>query len=360
MFLVALLVSAVIMLFMARPLRIEYEGAVYHITLRGNNRRIIFKQDLDRERFIQKLAESVQRFEIRIYLFCLMQNHVHLVLETPRANLSRFMHQLLTAYTVYFNRKHNESGHLMQGRFGATVVDEDDYILKLSRYVHLNPVYIRTHKNKSVRERIQILRKYRWSSYRSYIGKVQPLDFVNYGPVLEMMGKPKKKQSAVYRRFVESGISDIDAAFIETKKRSRLCIGSDECHKRIDTYYQEMLEAFDKKEDVSFRRESKAHSVEEVLSVVCEVLRVDAEALTRRSRDSFIRPVAAKVLCQFGGLTQREAAEIVGVRSGVAVCLQIRKVDELMKKDTSLKRHLAEIEQLLRQREKSANLYHKG
>ncbi len=96
---------------MARPLRIEYEGAVYHITLRGNNRRIIFKHDSDRERFIQKLAESVQQFDVRLYLFCLMENHVHFVLETPRANLSRFMHRLLTAYTVYFNRKHNESGH---------------------------------------------------------------------------------------------------------------------------------------------------------------------------------------------------------------------------------------------------------
>ena len=87
---------------------------------------------------------------------------------------------------------------------------------------------------------------------------------MNYGPVLEMMGRPKKKQSAVYRRFVECGISDIDAAFIETKKRSGLCIGSDECHRRMAAHYQEMLESFDKKEDVSFRRESKAHSVEEV------------------------------------------------------------------------------------------------
>jgi REP element-mobilizing transposase RayT len=345
---------------MARPLRVEYEGAVYHITLRGNNRRIIFKDDSDRERFIQKLAESVQQFDVRLYLFCLMENHVHFVLETPRANLSRFMHRLLTAYTVYFNRKHNESGHLMQGRFGATVVDEDEYILKLSRYVHLNPVYIKAYRNKPVRERIQILRKYHWSSYRSYIGKAKSLDFVNYGPVLEMMGRPKKKQSAVYRRFVECGISDIDAAFIETKKRSRLCIGSDECHRRMDAYYQEMLESFDKKEDVSFRRESKAHSVEEVLGVVCEVLQVNREVLTRRSKDSIIRPVVAKMLCQYSGLTQRQAAEIVGVRSGVAVCLQIRKVDERVKKDRGLQRHLAQIEKLLRQREKKGNLFHKG
>ena len=152
----------------------------------------------------------------------------------------------------------------------------------------------------------------------------------------------------------------MNISFIDTKKRSRLCIGSAECHTRMDAYYQEMLESFGKKEDVSFRRESKAHSVEEVLGVVCEVLQVNPDVLSRRSKDSIIRPVVAKMLCQYSGLTQRQAAEIVGVRSGVAVCLQIRKVDERVKKDRGLQRHLAQIEKLLRQREKKVNLFHKG
>lgn len=333
---------------MARPLRIEYQGAIYHVTLRGNNRRVIFKQDFDRERFLQKLAESVRQFDIRLYLFCLMENHVHFVLETPRANLSRFMHRLLTAYTVYFNRKHNESGHLMQGRFGATVVDENEYILKLSRYVHLNPVYLKAHRNKSVQERIQLLRHYPWSSYRSYIGKAKPLEFVRYGAVLEMMDRPRKNQAAEYQRFVESGIADIDTAFIETKGRSRLCIGSDERRARMETHYQQMLEGLDKKEDVSFRRESTVHSVEEVLGVACEVLRINREILTRRSKDSLIRPVVAKMLCQYAGLTQRQTAEIMGVSSGVAVCLQIRKVQERMSKDRDLQKHWTQIEEHLR------------
>ena len=120
---------------MARPLRLEYEGAVYHVTIRGNQRGIIFQDNEDRERFIDKLAESVQRYEVRLYLYTLMTNHTHLVFETPRGNLSQFMHRLQTAYTVFYNRKHHQSGHLMQGRFGSTVVDEDEYILKLSPYV---------------------------------------------------------------------------------------------------------------------------------------------------------------------------------------------------------------------------------
>jgi REP element-mobilizing transposase RayT len=116
---------------MARPLRLEYEGAVYHVTIRGNQRGIIFQEDSDRERFIEKLAESVERYEIHLYLYTLMTNHVHMVLETPRANLSQFMHRLQTAYTVFYNRQHKLSGHLLQGRFGSTVVKEDEYILKL-------------------------------------------------------------------------------------------------------------------------------------------------------------------------------------------------------------------------------------
>ena len=103
---------------MARTQRIEYEGAVYHVTARGNERREIFRDDADREHFLRVLGESVGRFEVRLYLFCLMANHLHLVVETPRANLGRFMHRLQTAYTIHFNLRHCRSGHLMQGRYG--------------------------------------------------------------------------------------------------------------------------------------------------------------------------------------------------------------------------------------------------
>ena len=134
------------------------------------------------------------------------------------------MQRLKTAYTVYYNRKHDRSGHLFQGRFGSTLVDEDEYVLKLSRYVHLNPVFVKANEDKTDRERIQILRAYPWSSYRSYIGHSKPLDFVDYHPVLALVNRSKKKQAGSYRRFVEAGVRDIDAAFIETKRQSRLAL----------------------------------------------------------------------------------------------------------------------------------------
>jgi len=329
---------------MARPLRIEYAGAVYHVTIRGNQRRAIFRSSQDRDRFLRQLEESVQRYDVRIYLFCLMTNHVHLVLETPRGNLGQFMHRLQTAYTVYFNHRHRQSGHLMQGRYGATLVAEDEYILKLSRYVHLNPVYIQEHRDKTTKARVTILRSYTWSSYRSYIGKVKPLSFVDYAPLWSMMGRAKQKQPAVYRRFVESGIQDIDAAFIKSKRRSRLCMGSDTFHEQIEGVYQKQVKEHDCREDVSFRHKPRICAVEDVLDSVCQVLGIERAFLLSRQRESLARPLAAKALCDYAGLTQREVAGLFGLSSGGAVSKQLARLN---RKDKTVEKLLQDVQRAI-------------
>jgi REP element-mobilizing transposase RayT len=179
---------------MARSQRIEYEGAIYHVAARGNERRDIFREDADRERFLRVLQESVTGFEVRLYLYCLMTNHIHLVLETPRANLSRFMHRLETAYTIYFNRRHRRSGHLMQGRYTARLVERDAYLLRLSRYVHLNPVFTAAMQRRTRGERVAALRGYPWSSYPNYIGGGRPPDWLECGPILATIESNKAKQ----------------------------------------------------------------------------------------------------------------------------------------------------------------------
>ncbi len=317
------------------------------MTVRGNDRRAIFRTDSDREHFVNKLGESVRQYEIRLYLFTLMNNHVHMVLETPQGNLSRFMHRLQTAYTVYFQRRHRRTGHLLQGRFGSTVVDEDEYILKLSRYVHLNPVFVKAHTKKTDSERVQILRTYGWSSYRSYIGRSARLDFVDYDPILAMMGRPKKKQPATYRRFVEAGIRDIDAAFIETKRHSRFCIGSDDRQKRAEDMYLEMVQKHDTKEDVSFRRIGHYASVNEVLTVCQDVLGVSRDFFTKRVKHSTIRPVVAFALSQYAGCTQRATAEVLGLSSGAAVSIQLKKLHFQLKSDKALQAILEQLKQRL-------------
>jgi len=147
---------------MGRPIRIEYPGALYHITSRGNEKKKIFLEDADRIKFLKILEDYHDRYGILIHGYILMDNHYHLILETPRGNLLKVMHGINSNYTGYFNRKYGRSGHLFQGRYKGIFVERDSYLLSLSRYVHLNSV------RSGLVERPE---DYRWSSYRGYIGR---------------------------------------------------------------------------------------------------------------------------------------------------------------------------------------------
>jgi len=329
---------------MARAQRIEYEGAVYHVTARGNERRAIFHNDADRERFLRVLGESVERFETRLYLFCLMTNHVHLVVETPRANLGQFMHRIETAYTVYFNRRHDRCGHLLQGRYGARLVEKDAYILRLSRYVHLNPVFTAAARKRPVRERIAMLREYRWSSYRSYIGRDRRLAFVDYDPILATVSAGPTRRAQAYRRFVESAVGQADEDFREVKNASPLSLGSEGFRERVLALYRNLLDARAGREDVAFRRRVAVLSPEEILTVVCAGLGVERAMLLRRRRNSFDRAVAARMLCQYAGLTQRQAARALGIGNGASVSGQLSRLAKELESNRSLRNRVQKME----------------
>ena len=192
---------------MARPLRIEYEGAWYHVTCRGNERLPIFRLDRDRERFLRALRQSAESYNVQIHCFVLMLNHFHLLLRTLDANLSRFMQRFNTAYTTYFNIKHARAGHLYQGRFKAILVEADAYLLELSRYIHLNPVRRKEYDGLPLEEKIKILDNYRWSSYPGYASTRKRLEFIHYTEVLAYMGGDNKKGRRRYRDFVLSGLT---------------------------------------------------------------------------------------------------------------------------------------------------------
>ena len=171
---------------MARALRMEYPGAVYHVTCRmvGSwraERARLFAGEADHERFLEALSERVARFGVRLYLFACMTNHFHLVFETPGANCSGFMQSLATAYTVYYNLRHRRHGHLLDGRFKAKLVAGDEYLLRLSRYVHLNPVRTKAWRSRPLDEQVEGLREYCWSSYPGYVDPSKKLDVVHRG-----------------------------------------------------------------------------------------------------------------------------------------------------------------------------------
>ncbi|CAI4030911.1 Addiction module toxin RelE [Nitrospira tepida] len=182
---------------MARPLRLEFPGALYHVTARGNARHAIVLDDQDRQRFLDVLARVVDRFHLLLHAYCLMDNHYHLLVETPEANLSKAMRQLNGVYTQAFNRRHRRVGHVLQGRFKAIVVDRDSYLLELCRYVVLNPV-----RAKSTRKP----ETYAWSSYRATAGLAATPPFLAVDWLLSQFGRQRLAAQRKYRAFVAEGM----------------------------------------------------------------------------------------------------------------------------------------------------------
>jgi REP element-mobilizing transposase RayT len=327
---------------MPRHLRVEFSGAICHVTIRGNARQRIFEDDRDYERFLARLAESVETYRIRLYLFCLLGNHAHLLLETPDTNLSRFMQSVETGYTVYYNLRHRRVGHLFQGRYGAKLVDGDDYLMKLSRYIHLNPVFTARMKAMPKEQRISCLRDYRWSSYRSYAGLAKELKFVTYGPVLAQMGGRKGQRKRLYREFVEGGIAGADEEFLEALKTSPHAIGGDDFLAWARDLYLQLAEKQETSEDTAFRQEARRLPSEAILDVVCRNLGITAVRLQERLRNSVARPVAAMMLSRYGGLTNRAIARMLRLKSAGSVTFQLRSASGIT--DRATKTTVAAIE----------------
>ena len=184
---------------MTRPLRLEFANAVYHLTSRGNARQGIFFNDGDRELFLQTLAHVVSRYSWICHAYCLMANHYHLLIETPKANLSIGMRQLNGVFTQSFNRRHKRVGHLFQGRFKAVLVEKESYLLELCRYVVLNPVRVKGGTKTAA---------WKWSSYRATAGLASVPEFLSTDWLLEQFGKNRRVAQKRYREFVRDGITN--------------------------------------------------------------------------------------------------------------------------------------------------------
>jgi putative transposase len=182
---------------MSRSLRIEYPGAFYHVTARGNERKAIFKAIENYDKFIGYLESGTERYGAQIHCFCLMPNHYHLLLETPLGNLHAILHYLNTSYTNYFNAKTRRAGHLLQGRYHAILVEKDSYALELSRYIHLNPVRAGLVGDPS---------RYAWSSYSVYIGIVKGWEWLEKGFILNQISSEERKAQRGYEKYVKEGL----------------------------------------------------------------------------------------------------------------------------------------------------------
>ena len=274
---------------------------------------------------LETMKGSAALYGVRAFLVCLMPNHVHLLVETPRGNLSSFMGRLLTAYSVYFNRRHQRVGHLTQGRYKAQVVEGDAYLMKLSRYIHLNPVQTKALRDLPLPERRRLLRNFPWSTYRGYAGLDEKWDWIEFEPVWGLLPKSAGERAELaYRSYVETGLATTDEDFLEAYSNARLALGPDDFRRGVEGRHLKLLKASRSKEDVAFRRAPALQSAQTICQAVATVFGVPMAELVRRKRGHPARAALCWYLVHSGGLTQRNVAELVGLQGGTAVAYQLK------------------------------------
>lgn len=189
---------------MARQLRIKYENAFYHVLSRGNNKKEVFKTDADKNKFLKIISEAHDKYKILIHSYVLMKNHYHMIIQTPVPNLSKAMQYINSKYTGYFNYANKEVGHLFQGRYKAILVDKDEYLLPLSRYIHLNPVRAGYVKNPQ---------EYQWSSFKNFLNEYDNVKWLSRSFILNVAGSKVK-----YKEYImEFEKKEIENPFLQLK-----------------------------------------------------------------------------------------------------------------------------------------------
>jgi len=271
---------------MARPLRIDYPGALHHVIVKGNNGTNIFYDDADRSKFLNIVASLIKRYKFKVYAYCLMDNHAHLLVETGNIHLSRLMAELLTVYVQYFNKKWNRKGHLLGNRYKSILVDKSAYLLILQRYIHLNPV-----KAEMVKHPINYL----WSSYRDYMGLRD--SFLEIDVILSYFNNSRKD----FKRFTLEGIKV--SYEIEPKKvQNYLVYGNENFVKKV--LHKEQKER--RKERV------KKITVKDVKLFLKEEYEFNISKVKAWSKDKRIS-VAIILLRERVHLIYRKISEILGI-----------------------------------------------
>jgi REP element-mobilizing transposase RayT len=320
---------------MSRPLRIEWEGGFYHITARGNEKRPIFRIERDFLRFVGRFERIYERYGVVIHAYVLMTNHYHLLVETPRANLSTALHDLNTAYTNYFNRRHDRVGHLFQGRYRSIVVEKDLYLLELSRYIHLNPVRAGMVKRPEA---------YRWSSYPSYLSSGPCPEWLRREDILGQMDKSPVKGLHKYRQFVEEGLRREIGDPLKAVMGG-IALGG-------ETFWEEVrdrVRGLRGEDEVPALREiHRKTEAGVIVEKVASFYGVSAERITRLEHPIYPGTQVAMYLTRKKtDLSLNEIAAIFGKRHYTAVSAAFRRVEGKRERDQGFDRELCRIEKKL-------------
>lgn len=314
---------------MSRPLRIEYPNAFYHVMNRGLNRQAIYLIDDDYEMFLEAVMESSRFFDIRIISYCLMPNHYHLLLQTPKANLSRAMRHLNGVYTQRFNRCHKKDGPLFRGRYKAILIQEDEYLTHLIRYIHLNPIQANLTKD---------LSKYPWTSHKQYLKGQDQASWLRVRLGLAFFSSQLKRALKDYREFMKSGVDSKTLAFYDKKKQSPI-FGDPDFIDRIKEKYilTDRRLSTEIPEERSFQGQKKAH---DIVRETSKVFQKPKEELyqSRRGETNTARLAAVGLTRELSGLRLSEIARIFRMNSYKSVSSSCYRLKTRLTKEPDLRK----------------------
>jgi putative transposase len=306
---------------MARPLRIDYADALHHVTSRGNECRSIFRSSRDREAFLQFLAEAVKRFGWRVTAWVLMTNHYHLVIQTPEANLSRGMQWLNGTYADWFNRRHNRSGHLFQGRFKSFIVETETYAAEVLRYVVLNPVRAKM---------VGKPEEYRWSSYRATAGLEAAPAWVDLAAVYVHFDREPAAAQAMYREYVSAKVDSSERLWDQAI--NGIYLGGEEWAKKMRTIVESRPRSTDHPLE---QRAVGRPTVQKVIAAVAEA-GAQAKEIVRSRRGGPLRRLVAWLAWNEGLVTLRTIAAALRLRSEGYVSNLVRRCERELNSDSLL------------------------
>lgn len=326
---------------MARPLRIEFAGALYHVTARGNERKAIYRDDRDRHRFLRILADIVEHFHLLLHAYVLMGNHYHLLVETLEANLSQAMHDLNGTYAQGFNRSHRRVGHLLQGRYKAPLVQRDAYLLELSRYIHLNPV------RAGIAARAH---DYTWSSARAYLGRSATPEFLTVAEVLGHFGRHLSRARQRYGAFLEDGTRQSPPSPLDNVVAQTL-LGNAEwveaMRQRIEVCVSTGRLARDIGGELPAMRQLRLRpTLDQVVAAVAAATATTPQQIYRRHSRTRGRAVAIYLANKHAGMAQKAVGEAFGIRC-FAVSKVVVYVERAVRSDDALRRLLLRVTKAL-------------
>lgn len=322
---------------MARPLRIQYPGAVYHVTCRGNEQKAIYKDDADRRRFLEYLTQSLDTYSVKLCSYILMTNHFHLLVQTPLGNLGEFMRQFNISYTGYYNRRHNRSGHLYQGRYKSILVDKDAYLAVLSRYIHLNPVKVKAMEKVSRDEKIKYLTAYPWSSLPGYLSRRKREEYIDYTLVLAAYGGDTDRARQAYRTALYADLTT--GIEIKDKVCGQSILGSAGF---MEWVMERFLRGERDRERPSLREIHTYQAKDGILRAVEQETGKSIEEIIKEK--GLYRQILMELLYRIGGLKGGEIGEIMGV-GYTSVSQERRRLRQRLAGDRKLAALIKRIEQ---------------